>query len=344
MSDNPASIVAALSLGERQSRIKNIFVEHTRYTEVRQALRSFHFPVEGGYPDWGSVCVIIGPSRTGKSFAVRQYAKDYPAYASEGGMIRPVIVIDVPIDTQRSFLETLASAVGIKPSAKTNMHNLFTDTLTALVQRQTQLLIYDEAQMMFDPANPTLTRFGRTILRKVLNLQTLNIVCVGLQHTYNAMASDPQLVGRGLQYHNVRPYSWESVEEQMLFRLLCDAFDEMLPFNERSNLGSPAVAQRLFYVTQGNIGLLKDYLFSAGALAINDCAERIEQNHFRDAYERRKPLNQTFNPWVHDMSRAPPPPLDASDERGTEISKRTSPRDVFSKKSGGIVEPIYSNR
>src|SRR5690606_36467717 len=101
----------------------------------------------------------------------------------------------------------------------------------------------------------------------------------------------------GLPYLALRPYDWKNVDEQASFRLLCDEFDRALPFDERSGLGSVDIAERLHWVSDGNIGRLRVTIEAAAAYAINEGSARIELAHFAYAYEARKPPGSTFNPF-----------------------------------------------
>lgn len=300
---------ANLPPGDRQDRMWNIFVGHDRFNEAMDAIKRFHMPVNGGRPDTGAVGVLAGESRTGKSYALERYARDFPAYQGEGGMVRPVVYVDMPSEGGfRSVLQAVADALNV-PHTK-SMDNGTLDKLirAALRAQRVQLLLLDEFQEVFDTSKKAMITHGRGFLRKILNLGTLNILCAGLLQTYQQMAGDPQLTGRGnLPYKIIRPYGWANEDDRTLFRLLCDSFDDRLPFAAGSGLRREAIAHRLHWVTNGNIGRLKTFIYQAGCLAINDASDRIEINHFAAAYDSIIPLGSKFHPFRDDMSRAPVP-------------------------------------
>jgi putative transposase len=233
---NSASIPPAMrNAGERQMLIKNIFVKHDRFDEASNAIRRTHYPVIGGEPDYGSITVLAGESRAGKSYAARRYMREFPPIMGEGGMSFPVLYADIPIDGQRAMLESMADALALKFSLHVNNHGLATMILKGLKQQKVELLILDEVNTIVYPGNKKGINYALTLFRKILNECRLNIVCIGLEETYDLLAADPQLTGRGgLPCVIIRPYSWESEEEQMLFRLLCDEFDRRLPFTNKS--------------------------------------------------------------------------------------------------------------
>jgi hypothetical protein len=294
------------SPAERQAIIRNITVEHDRYAEAIGALEEFHYPIKGGAHASGSVAALIGDSRTGKSFSTRRYASRFPARVGRSGLIMPVAYADMPMEGgggARGVLEAIATALQIQFSLRMTNPALLALILRSIVDRQVELLLLDEFEQVFRENDKRLIGFGRGLIRKILNLNTTSVVCIGLLGTYTLLKQDDQLVGRGgLPHCHLRPYSWDNKEERDSFRLLCGEFDRLLPFELSAGLGAPGVAHRLFTVSGGNIGKLKGWIEAAAAHAINDDAPRIELAHFARAFERRKEPGTQFNPFVQDPS------------------------------------------
>lgn len=314
----------------RQAAMRNITIKHDRYREVIEGLRQFHHPVKGGFHSTGCLSALIGDSRTGKTFATRRYVEQHPETLGDTGRIMPVVYADMPIEGvggPRAILENLAEALGMPPPTKINNPTLVNRVLGTIVDRQVQHIFLDEWDQVFREGGKSLMGFGRGLIRKILNLNTVSITCIGLRATYDLLRVDGQLTARGgLPYLALRPYDWKNVDERASFRLLCDEFDLALPFDERSALGSVDTAERLHWVSDGNIGRLRMMIEAAAASAINEATDRIELAHFADAYEARKPPGTTFNPFIDNMSRAPKPvPLKSPASRAPSVS------DIFTK-------------
>ncbi|WP_313008036.1 hypothetical protein, partial [Brevundimonas vesicularis] len=62
-----------MTRGERQDLTRKIVIEHARFKQAIDGIARFHKPVVGGFPDRGSLGVLIGDSRTGKTFAAKRY-------------------------------------------------------------------------------------------------------------------------------------------------------------------------------------------------------------------------------------------------------------------------------
>jgi hypothetical protein len=106
----------------------------------------------------------------------------------------------------------------------------------------------------------------------------------------------------------------------------------MLPFNQASGLARLDLAQRLFWVSRGNIGRLTNAIYFAGCEALNDDASCIEQEHFARAYERRKAWGTTFNPFVHDWVLRPGTINGAT---GQKANRSPTAARLFSKNAKG---------
>lgn len=320
------------SRGERQLLLREFDVDHDQLREALTAIRRFHYPVEGGFPERGRICILAGDSRAGKTHAVLRYLKSFPPRQGEGGKIFPVVYVETPaLGGEHAFLESIADALEIPHSSKTKGYELLNNILRALRNHKVDLLIFDEFQDVFDLKKQQLIKAVRKIFRKILNIKPAppSILCIGLKETYEAIGADRQLTGRGgLPYKIIGAYDWDSSEGREAFRLLCGVIDKALPFERRSGLYAAGMAERLHFVTNGSIGRLKDFLFNAGSHAINDDASSIEIDHFRRAYDEQKKPGIAFNAFVDDLAQAPA----KEDDKDSPLRKRSIDQ-LMSKKS-----------
>ena len=284
--------------GERQQRIRDIFVDHPNHQQATKALKRFYMPVDGGIPSRGSICALIGKSRTGKSFAANDIVAAHEPHVGQDGVKRPVLLIDCPIEGgTRGILDSIADALHLTVSTRMTNAILINVILRELRRAQVEFVIFDEAQELFPEKNKKILSFARGLLRKMLNLNQFNIACIGLPETYSVIAEDPQLFGRGgLEHQRLSPYDWNDVDDQKNFRALCHKFDVEMPF-EKSGFGAQDFAYRLFLSSGGCIGHLKNYLIDAGNRAIADASSQVELRHFADAFDARKRPGETFNPF-----------------------------------------------
>lgn len=317
-----------MNVAEKQRRIRDLEIEHPQFTQTVNALERFHHPVQGGLPARGTIAAIIGDSRTGKTFATKKYASRFTSSVGETGVLRDVLYVDMPHEGGgglKGILEAFASSLGVPVTQRMSNPALTALVMRILVDQKVQLVLLDEFDQVFRENDKRLLAAGRGLLRKIVDLNTLSVVCIGLPGAYDLLKDDPQLMGRGgLPYQQLRPYGGPGSEEWLDFRQICDAFDRGLPFTNQARLGGADFSSRLHWATSGNIGHLKFYIEAASAEALNADASRLTLEHFAFAYEARKPLNQTFNPFLHDLSMA-------SKASAVKL-KQGSARTVFSKK------------
>jgi hypothetical protein len=294
-------------VGHRQDLLRKIVVEHESYVQAMDGIKRFHMPVDGGLPDFGSLGVLFGGSRAGKTFATKRYLKQHPQTVGSEGMLMPVVRVDMPAEGgPAAILGAIAAALGLLVTPRMSNQTVFAAISRAAVRAKTELMIFDEAEQFSRTDASRLLVYVRDLLRKLLDIGTFNILCVGLESTYDVLQSDPRLVGRGLlPYTRLMPYSWASRDGQIAFRLLCHGFDELLPFDERSGLEEADVAVRLHWASEGNIGRLHDLIYYGGCIALNHQAGRIGLEHLAQAYDVRRPHGDAYNPFEGDFDNVP---------------------------------------
>ena len=319
-----------MTRAERQRLIRDLVIEHPQYSQALSRFGSFHFPVKGGLPSRGTIAAVIGNSRTGKTFAAKAYAVRFPASAEETGVHRQVLYVDMPSEGGgglRGILDAFARALGLQVTLRMTNPLLTTLVLRALASQGVELILLDEFDQVFRENDRRLLGAGRGLLRKIADLGTLTVVCIGLENAYHLLRDDAQIVGRGgLPFQHLRAYDWNNNEERLVFRKVCDTFDSALPFDEQAGMATSDFASRLHWATNGNIGHLKFYIEAAAAEAMNEEAVRLDRTHFATVYDARKPLNQTFNPFLFDLSLAP-----KSDNKSEKLKNGPSST-VFAKK------------
>lgn len=291
------------SPAERQMRMNNIFVDHENHQQATKAIKRFHKPIEGGLHGRGKISALIGESRTGKTYGASQVLAEFKPEVGADGIKRHVLLVDSPIEGgSRAILDSVAIALGMNVSPRMTNSNLTLAVLRELQRSEVQFVIFDEAQELFPEKNKNVLSFSRKLLRKMLNLNQFNILCIGLPETYSIIAEDSQLIGRGgLPYKRLRPYNWTDASDEKHFRVLCHKFDEEMPF-EPSGFVEKEFAYRLYQATKGCIGALKNYMIAAGEYAIENGSDKVKLSHFAAAFDERKRPGETYNPFRGSLS------------------------------------------
>src|SRR5271168_3941013 len=79
---------------ERMSAVRSIFIEHDQVKKVMQGIRRLHRISGAG--DLQRCVLFVGPSRSGKSKTLREYAAKFPPTSKGDHDEQPVLLVEAP--------------------------------------------------------------------------------------------------------------------------------------------------------------------------------------------------------------------------------------------------------
>jgi Bacterial TniB protein len=133
-----------------------------------------------------------------------------------------------------------------------------------------RMLLIDELHHVL--AGPTAKqRQFLNVLKYLGNELEIPIVGVGTKDAVRAVQTDPQLANR---FQPVALPPWEMNRD---FLMLLASLERMIPLKRPSNLIQPALANRLFALSEGTIGELVALLSSAAVYAVRTEKERVDE-------------------------------------------------------------------
>ncbi len=273
---------------------KECTIEHLSLLQARDAvLRTICSPGEGSSLNrLGTMVLVIGPSRVGKTTLIRLLEQELIARAGERLLRepahRPFVSINATgpgsgrfdwIDYYVAVLRQVNNPfLDRKPSA-IRVRDMREAMEEVLIQHHPYAVIVDEAHHLAKAAN------GRTLqdqLDHLKDLENRTGVCHVLVGTYEMRrfrTVTPQLAGRSVDVH-FRRYDATKKEEREEFRSVLWALQRQLPLE----IEPPLVEQHwemLYARSLGCIGLLKLHLIRALALALTEHAQTITETHLR---------------------------------------------------------------
>jgi energy-coupling factor transporter ATP-binding protein EcfA2 len=273
---------------------KECTIEHLSLVQARDGvLRTICSPGEGpSLNRLGTMVLVIGPSRVGKTTLIRLLEQELIARAGERLLRepahRPFVSISATgpgsgrfdwVDYYTAVLRQVNNPfLDRKPSA-IRVRDLREAMEEALVQHHPYAVIVDEAHHLAKAAS------GRTLqdqLDHLKDLENRTGVCHVLVGTYEMRrfrTVTPQLAGRSVDVH-FRRYDATKKEEREEFRSVLWALQRQLPVEVE-----PVLAEQhwemLYARSIGCIGLLKLHLIRALALALTEHAQTITETHLR---------------------------------------------------------------
>lgn len=282
LSQTERAEAALRSPAERQRMIETLLVRYPRHRAMSKFIASFHRPVKGGTHDHGHIGVLLGATRSGKSWVLRDYISAFPAVQTDGIVEKPVLLITVMDDmAAHDVIRSTFLALGYLSVPHIKTDALMAIVIEALPDHGVELIIFDDVDNALKSQRTGYAKKILAFIKGILDKDCCNVLCAGRSELYGILAAADQIKGRGgLKQTVLEPYRWQVRDEREQVRLLLDEIDERLPFARKSGLADPDLAAHLYAVSGGVIGQMMNYVEPAAYEAMNDRANRIERDHF----------------------------------------------------------------
>lgn len=263
---------ASLASGSAKERIyaiqAGVWVTYSRAKEILARMEMlFEHPPIDRMPNM----LIVGESNNGKTQILNHFVATHPPDPNPEGdaAIVPVVMVRSPStpDVGRLCAHIL-DAVNAPYRESANESERVKAAKTVLGRIGTRMLIIDEIQDMLAGSVRKQREF-RNEIKGLGNFLKIPIVAAGVEDAYAVFATDPQLSNRF--YPEPLP-SWTMDNE--LGRLLA-SIEQQLPLRRASNLKSPELLQKLFFLGEKTIGGIYDVIKEAARVAIENGSERI---------------------------------------------------------------------
>lgn len=263
--------------------VKNLCIETPTYTAIQRELR--RTLRENATSSTPACKHFIGHSRTGKSFAFREFEAGYPAKRTETGLKKEVIYAQAPVKgTIKGLMEALLMALGDPLWMVGTYSNMLARLLLLLERAGTKMIILDEFQHLVDKGQHTLLTGTTDWLKALVEPNTFSLVCVGLPSSKALIFKSEQLRLRFDATIEVPAYDWTDPQSRKVFRSVLDAIQSQLSPFETPRLASPDIALRMFMACGGRIGLLSKLLDRAVKNAIWEDRTAIRLEDLHDAF------------------------------------------------------------
>jgi Cdc6-like AAA superfamily ATPase len=223
---------------------------------------------------------IVGLSRTGRSFALRDFEARYPAVRHQHGLRKEVIYVQTPPSgTVKGLMGSLLEVLGDPMWMSGTYSSLLSRLQTLLKAVQCRLVILDEFQHLVDKGQKR-TLIGTTDwLKSLVERSSFSLVAVGLPSSSTIIFQNEQLRNRFDATISIKPYDWFDPSSRMQFRSLLHSIEVAIAPFEVPPLASEELALRLFLASSGRIGLLTRILDRAVRTATDESTCRTSTTH-----------------------------------------------------------------
>lgn len=157
---------ALMPAADRQRLIETLLVRYPRHRAMTKFIARFHRPVNDGTHDRGHIGALLGATRSGKSWVLRDYVSAFPSTEGNGIVRRPVIYIELMNDMAAHDVACKSfTSLGYASIPKVKTDALMAMVIDALPDHGVELIVLDDVDNALHshrtaPATPA--RFWRS--------------------------------------------------------------------------------------------------------------------------------------------------------------------------------------
>lgn len=262
MTATTAAGVADAATIDPYTLVEASLIEHPAFERALKRLRQcFHAKQRSQEP----ICVaIVGESRTGKSRALEEFAREHPSVRDAKGLSVPIVQISVPsLPTVKSLAELLLEQLG-DPMAEKGTETQKTRRVRKLLKEaKTIVLVLDEFQHFYDKTTRRVQHIVADWLKVLVDKAQIALVVAGLPSCWFVVRQNEQLKGRFVAPIQLLRFDWTKQDERTAFINLLVGFQEALPEFEMPSLASDEMAFRFYCASGGLIGYVAKILRQA---------------------------------------------------------------------------------
>lgn len=296
--DQERDAASRLPPAERQAMVKNVLFPYEQFLTVSKQIEKFHRPVEGGDADTGWLGGLIGEYRSGKTFILQNFARQFPPVITDNGFQQEVIYLQARLDWDTLELgRQIYLATGIPTLPRLTTSTLNTKAARRIIECGVKLIIVDDAHCLLGTPGRRRTVFISLIKYLLDQVNACNILLVGPSIVERSMETDLQMLGRG-GFPRFRTQGFDSERHgRTQFRVFLHGVDQRLPFRQLSDLSAKRYIADLYEVSDGSIGMVMNIIIAAAYDAINDDTACIMREHLERAAMDRLPTGKTYKPF-----------------------------------------------
>jgi len=217
--------------------------------------------------------LIVGDTNNGKTMLVKRFCNRHPAEDNKEGEAAKVPVLFVqapPVPDEGRFYNAILELLfaPYKPSDRVDRKQYQAIKLMKAVGLR--MLVIDEIHHIL-AGNLTRQKIFLNVIKFLGNELEIPIIGVGTRDAFRAIQTDLQLSNR---FKRATLPRWKNDDDYV--RLLM-TFERMIPLRNPSHLDDPALADRIYAMSEGSIGEISDLLVEAAVFAVTSRKEAIDR-------------------------------------------------------------------
>ena len=262
--------------------VDDIVVQHDSFYQMQMQMDSLWRDAEARIP---IVAPFFGETGTGKTTAIRTFAKRHPPHRTPDGRVTPILLVNTPSKpTPKSLAEQILWLLGDpRPTAGSAASKLYR-IVTLLAACQVRMLALDDVQHFVDKRQQILLFEASDYLKELLLSYDLVLLCLGLPESELLIQSNEQLKTRSKAIFELRRFDWEDEASQDQFVAVLAEFRRKLEGFDLPDLTSPELSLRMYLATGGLIRYVSAIMSKALRNAIDRGTKKIRLQDLASAW------------------------------------------------------------
>lgn len=278
--------------------LRGAVIEHPIFTRAIREIARLH--MRGKVSGVSEGMLLVAQTGSGKTTVLKYYENRFPRHEDEYVTKIPVLRIDTPESpTVKSFAEAILYAMK-DPAADSGTTLIKTNRIVHLFKQcGVELLLIDEFQHFYDGQRKAECKRVSDWLKNLINKVDIPVILAGLPRAISIVNSNPQLRRRFGAPHYLKPFGFETKNEQMNFRAILKNIQDGLPVSS-VDLSEANLAQRFYYATHGLLDYVVKIIDDAVSRRRSDQKTPLTQYDFAKAFKRTVWLDapDSLNPFL----------------------------------------------